>query len=202
CPSTLAASDASAPFGIRIATVGMCSNESGIDRSRTRIAGKNSTDLFARSLAVPALFRRRLRFRVLVARDPNRWAGRTRWHPSGAALHGCGPRVGGLRAAWHRSVPDPPDALLDRRQRFLSAGPLPRRRRARRAARRRHRADRHPADPLARLFVAHGSGPGLPVVSVGRAAARDRAARDRARAADVARALAGARVAAAARRLA
>src|SRR5215471_7263297 len=29
------ASDANAPFGMRIATVGMCSNESGIERSRT-----------------------------------------------------------------------------------------------------------------------------------------------------------------------
>jgi len=31
----LPASDASAPFGIRMATVGMCSNESGIESSRT-----------------------------------------------------------------------------------------------------------------------------------------------------------------------
>jgi len=34
----LPASDASAPLGIRIATVGVCSNESGIDSSRTRTA--------------------------------------------------------------------------------------------------------------------------------------------------------------------
>ena len=33
--SMLPASDASAPFGIRIATGGVCSNESGIDSSRT-----------------------------------------------------------------------------------------------------------------------------------------------------------------------
>jgi hypothetical protein len=31
----LPASDASAPFGIRIASGGVCSNESGIDKSRT-----------------------------------------------------------------------------------------------------------------------------------------------------------------------
>src|SRR5580704_5438946 len=35
CGSTLAASDASAPFGMRIATGGMCSNESGIEKRRT-----------------------------------------------------------------------------------------------------------------------------------------------------------------------
>ena len=34
CGSTLPASEASAPFGIRIASVGVCSNESGIDSSR------------------------------------------------------------------------------------------------------------------------------------------------------------------------
>ena len=38
CGSTLPASDASAPFGMRIATGGMCSNESGIDSSRTFMA--------------------------------------------------------------------------------------------------------------------------------------------------------------------
>src|SRR5262245_50389226 len=38
CESTLPASDASAPFGIRIATGGMCSNESGIDSSSTFMA--------------------------------------------------------------------------------------------------------------------------------------------------------------------
>ena len=37
CGSTLPASDASAPFGIRIVTGGVCSNESGIERSRTFI---------------------------------------------------------------------------------------------------------------------------------------------------------------------
>jgi len=31
----LAASDVSAPFGIRMATGGMCSNESGIESNRT-----------------------------------------------------------------------------------------------------------------------------------------------------------------------
>src|SRR5207249_8235711 len=35
--STLPASDASAPFGIRIATGGMCSKESGIESRRTFI---------------------------------------------------------------------------------------------------------------------------------------------------------------------
>jgi hypothetical protein len=33
----LPASDVSAPFGIRIVIDGVCSNESGIDRRRTRI---------------------------------------------------------------------------------------------------------------------------------------------------------------------
>ena len=36
--STLPASDARAPFGIRIASTGVCSNESGIDSSRIRMA--------------------------------------------------------------------------------------------------------------------------------------------------------------------
>src|ERR1044071_8980024 len=36
CGSRLPASDASAPLGIRTATVGVCSKESGIDRSRIR----------------------------------------------------------------------------------------------------------------------------------------------------------------------
>src|SRR5205085_9967206 len=39
CGSTLPASDASAPFGMRMATAGMCSNESGIDSKRMFIAG-------------------------------------------------------------------------------------------------------------------------------------------------------------------
>src|SRR5258705_390586 len=34
CESTLPASDARAPFGMRIATAGMCSNASGIESSR------------------------------------------------------------------------------------------------------------------------------------------------------------------------
>src|SRR5258705_11533107 len=38
CASRLPASEASAPLGIRMATVGVCSNESGIDSNRTRTA--------------------------------------------------------------------------------------------------------------------------------------------------------------------
>ena len=34
CGSTLPASDVNAPFGIRIPTGGMCSNESGIESNR------------------------------------------------------------------------------------------------------------------------------------------------------------------------
>src|SRR5215475_3186432 len=39
CASTLPASDASAPFGNRIAKDGVCSNESGIEKSRTFMNG-------------------------------------------------------------------------------------------------------------------------------------------------------------------
>ena len=39
CASTLPASDASAPFGNRIAKDGVCSNESGVEKSRTFMNG-------------------------------------------------------------------------------------------------------------------------------------------------------------------
>ena len=56
------ASEASAPFGIRIATGGMCSNESGIDKSRTFMApsesgAQNSTRRRAGAASVRVAYR-------------------------------------------------------------------------------------------------------------------------------------------------
>src|SRR5213592_4568491 len=125
-------------------------------------------DLRPLALAVPPPARRGLPRRLCLTCAANHGPGGRARHPSRKRV----PRTGARRLR-ERGLPAVPHALLAGRQRWDAAcvgvgrgGPLP-------AARGRGRAGPGPAGPMDLLPVAHRSRPDLPLVPVGRAAARD-----------------------------
>src|SRR5436190_21296863 len=146
--------------------------------------------------------RRDLSARILVAGNADRGPGWRSRHPAGACVDDRGAHLGGVAGHRPRAVSPAADAVLDRHERCVSEGAVFLRRGFVAAPAGRRRADRRAADPVARVPVSVRDLPGVPLLSMGRAPARNRAPCDRPRAAPLDRSAARPRPPAAARSLA